>query len=124
VAVDQRIELKIVLSAARELPLDELPRFLGNLEEIRCTAMARLVTPASAVVLPDQLLDVDEAARRLGMSKDYLYRRHDRFPFTRRVGRNLRFSARGIEEYISHKDILTARRLRRTLEASELPTRG
>ena len=95
-----RAELQYVLTAAKELPAEELPRLLGELEEIRCTAMARLSAPASTTSKSDELLDVAEAAHRLGISKDYLYRHHARLPFTRRMGRGLRFSALGIEKYI------------------------
>jgi excisionase family DNA binding protein len=95
-----RDEFQNVLRAARELPVDALPRLLGDLEEIRATAMARLTAPVPAASQLDELLDVDEAARRLGTSKDYLYRNHARLPFTRRIGRSLRFSALGIEKYI------------------------
>lgn len=94
-----RAELQTVMMAARELPAGDLPRLLGELEEIRCTAMARLTTPA-AFQRPDELLTVEEAAGRLGLSVDYLYRSHSRFPFTRRMGRSLRFSSLGIDEYI------------------------
>jgi len=93
-----RDELQNALSAARQVPREELPRLLGELEEIRFTAIARL-TPAPSVAAPDELLDVSQAARRLGISTDYLYRHHSKFKFTRRVGRSLRFSAHGIEEY-------------------------
>lgn len=93
-----RQELQSALNAARQIPREELPRLLGELEEIRFTAIARL-TPAPSIAPPDELLDVDQAASRLSMSKDYLYRHHSQFPFTRRLGRSIRFSARGIEEY-------------------------
>ena|ERR1019366_4311990 len=132
-----RNELQTVMMAARELPAGELPRLLGELEEIRCTAMARLTAPApvqsqadellnaaeaarrlgeleeirctamARLTAPapvqsqaDELLNAAEAARRLGISQDYLYRHHCDFPFTRRVGRRLLFSALGIEKYI------------------------
>ena len=118
-----RDELQSALSAARQLPPEELPKLLGELEEIRCTAMARLsAVPVAA--LPEELLDVDEAARRLGMSKDYLYRHHARLPFARRIGRSLRFSARGIEDYIRQQGILTARRHGRTLGLVGIADRG
>jgi excisionase family DNA binding protein len=51
----------------------------------------------------DQLLSVDEAADRLGVSADYLYRHHKSLQFTRRVGRKLLFSAKGLEKYIAQK---------------------
>ena len=93
-----RDELQSALRAACQLSREELPRLLGELEEIRFTAIARL-TPAPSMAPPDEFLDVDEAACRLRVSKDYLYRNHAQLPFTRRMGRSLRFSARGIEEY-------------------------
>jgi predicted DNA-binding transcriptional regulator AlpA len=98
-----RAELQHVLTAAKELPAEDLPRLLGELEEIRCTAMARLTAPTFASPQSDELLDIDETARRLGTSKDYLYRHHARLPFTRRMGRSLRFSALGIEKYIRQR---------------------
>jgi hypothetical protein len=68
-----RHELQLVLMFAKELPAGELPRLLGELEEIRATAMARLTAPAMAQLQQhDELLDTAEAAHRLGISKDFL----------------------------------------------------
>jgi excisionase family DNA binding protein len=95
-----RRELESALMQAETLAPAELPRFLGDLEEIRSTAVARLTTP-TAEPLPDELLDVHEAARRLSCSPDYLYRHHSRLPFTRRpVGRKLLFSSTGLQQYL------------------------
>ena len=107
-----RDELQFVLRDARELPVQELPRLLGELEEVRCTAMARLTSPAPVQSQSDELLDVAEAARRLGLSRDYLYRHSHEFRFTRRVGRKLLFSNSGIEKYIKRQcpiDSMTAK---------------
>lgn len=95
-----RAELQNVLKAVTEIPPEQLPRLLGELEEIRCTAIARLSAPAPAQT-QEQLLDVEAAAQRLGVSKDYLYRHHAELPFTRRIGRKLLFSALGIEKQIT-----------------------
>ncbi len=94
-----RKELESALMAAQTVSAEHLPRLLGDLEEVRATALARLISPAPTPP-PDTLLDVDKAAERLGMSPDYLYRNHRRFPFTKRMGRSLRFSAQGIERYL------------------------
>ena len=105
-----RHELQVVLMAARQLPAGELPHLLGELEEIRATAMARLTS--AAPVQPqqhDELLNAGEASQRLGISKDFLYRNHRDFPFTRRVGRRLLFSSLGIEKYIRQQNVLTAK---------------
>ena len=97
-----RAELQNVLAAAKELPVEQLPRLLGDLEEIRCTAIARLSVPALAPA-QDQLLDVEAAAQRLGVSCDYLYRHHAELPFTRRIGKRLLFSSSGIEKFLRLK---------------------
>ena len=95
-----RQELRAALAAAETLPRADLPRFVGDLEEIRAVAFARLIAPTPVQQPPDELLSVQEAARRLGVSRDFLYRHHRRLPFSRRMGRNLLFSAQGIQKYI------------------------
>ncbi len=107
-----RAELQSVLQTARELPVEQLPSLLGELEEVRCTAMARLAMPTSVQAQSDELLNIAEAARRLGLSKDYLYRHHSEFSFIRRVGRKLLFSASGIERYIKQRIPLASKSAR------------
>ncbi len=55
---------------------------------------------ADTAAEPDRLLDVDTAAGRLGVSKDWLYHHAHHVPFTVRNGRLLRFSSHGIDRYI------------------------
>jgi len=50
---------------------------------------------------PDELLDVNQAAQRLGLGAGWLYRHAAKLPFTVRVNRQLRFSARRLEAYIA-----------------------
>ena len=52
---------------------------------------------------PDQLVDINKAAEILGVKVRYLYDHHDRFLFTRRIGRHLRLSTRGIARYLTRK---------------------
>ena len=52
---------------------------------------------------PDRLVDINKAAEILGVKVRYLYDHHDRFPFTRRIGRQLRFSTRGITRFLTRK---------------------
>lgn len=92
--------LERLRTVARELQAEELPSFIGELEAVKATAWARLSAPASATAEHDELLEVEAAAQRLGISKDYLYRHSRDYPFTRRQGRKLLFSAAGIEKYI------------------------
>lgn len=110
-------ELQAALDIARSLPADELPRFLGELETVRAVAWSRLSSPPAPASngAADELLDVDAAAARLGISSSYLYRHHSQFPFSRRVGRTLRFSAFGIQSYIQCSGALTPRRRLATL---------
>jgi excisionase family DNA binding protein len=93
--------LESVLQLANDLPRESLPEFLGELREVEVTALARLTqAQVPAPTGPDELVDVAEAARRLGVSKGYLYR-HRELPFARRIGRKLLFSSAGISRYIS-----------------------
>jgi predicted DNA-binding transcriptional regulator AlpA len=109
-------ELQAVLNVARNLTPEELPRLLGEIETVRAVAWSRLTLPAATgnQQVRDELLDVDAAASRLGMSASYLYRNHKRFSFSRRVGRSLRFSSEGIDGYIQESGVLTPKRRRTT----------
>jgi predicted DNA-binding transcriptional regulator AlpA len=85
-----------------------LPPALRSALVLRCAVvLAALASPAptdgfseSESRGEDRLLDVKEAAQRLGTSTDYLYRHGRTLPFTVRVGSRLRFSSRGIDRYI------------------------
>jgi excisionase family DNA binding protein len=97
-----RDSIESVLNLARSLPREELPRLLGDLAEISATASARL---SGSVVesRPDELLDVEETARRMGVSKDYLYRHQGKFPFARRIGRKLLFLSSGLDKFLARR---------------------
>lgn len=95
-----RQELQPVLEEAKTLAREELPKLLGELEEVRVTALARLTLPVAAATR-DESLDVSEAARRLGVSTSYLYHHSRDFSFARHQGRKLLFSARGIEAHLA-----------------------
>ena len=63
-------------------------------------------TPES--IAPDdevgnRLLTVDEVATRLHLSREVVYRRARRWPFTRRIGRALRFSPTGLEAWLARQ---------------------
>jgi predicted DNA-binding transcriptional regulator AlpA len=103
-------ELEAVLNRARTLAADELPRFLGELETIRAVAWSRLMAAPAAKQASDELITIEEAARRLGVSCSFLYRNHGQYAFSRRVGRSLRFSSQGIQSHIEHTGVLTPRR--------------
>lgn len=97
-----RDSLESVLDMARSLPREDLPRLLGDLAEISATANARL-TSSVVETRSDEMLDVEESARRMGVSKDYLYRHQKKFTFARRIGRKLLFSSVGLEKFLARR---------------------
>ncbi len=102
-------EITDTLARALEaIPPEELPLLIGELARLQAEASVRLTSGAAnrrrdrTPEAPDVLLGVEEAARRLGSSPDYLYRSKD-LPFRERIGRRVRFSAKGIERYIRQR---------------------
>jgi excisionase family DNA binding protein len=94
-------ELDAVLKIARSTNAEDLPRFLGDLETVRAVAWQRLSTPTPRVQQStEEMVDVHEAARRLGVSTKYLYTNQSRFHFTRHLGRRVLFSATDLNAYI------------------------
>lgn len=98
-------DLDHLFAALDELPVDRLPELIGALETAKGRAWVRLTAPApgtSSAAEHDETVDVDEAARLLGMSRSWVYRHAGRLPFGRRVGRRaLRFSTAGIRRYLA-----------------------
>ena len=86
-------------------PATELPRLIGDLEAARAAAWARLTAPAPPEPAVDgardepRNLDVAEAARRLGMSRDWLYRHATELPFALRIGRRVVFDSVALERW-------------------------
>ncbi len=81
---------------------DQIPAALGALAEADACLRLRLVeSPASLAAKEDRLLTVEVVAARLAVAQDYVYRHADGWPFTRRVGRLLRFSASGLAEWLA-----------------------
>ena len=106
-----RDKLRNLLIAALALPSEEMAGLLGEVEEFKLKAMMRLATPALAKVsVYDELLDVEEAARRLGVTVDHLYRHSADYAFTRKIGGRLRFSTLGIEQFINEKPKVNGKR--------------
>ena len=91
-----------------KIPLQAIPALLCQLAALHSALAARLLSEPAPADGPepdaDTLLEVAEAARRLGTTKDWLYRHAQRLPFTVRMGpRQLRFSAKGLERYIRQR---------------------
>jgi hypothetical protein len=77
-----------------------LTRCAGVLSALAVTdILAPIMSPPASA---DRLVDVAEAARRLAVSKDYVYRHAGEWPFTVRRGRKLGFSEQGIATYLQN----------------------
>ncbi len=91
------------------LPPDTIPPLMTQLAALQSALAARLLAASTCNGQPearveDRLLSVPEAAQKLGVSEDWLYRKASKLPFTVRLGpRQLRFSERGIEKYIRQR---------------------
>jgi predicted DNA-binding transcriptional regulator AlpA len=97
------------------LPREMLARLpVSALVEFRCQLRHALADVEAALALRDttpgappsasaeDLLDVTEAAKRLRMSRTWVYRHADAFPFTVRLDGALRFDPRGIAAWLAN----------------------
>ena len=90
-----------------EIPPKEAADLLARVAVIQAALAAQVVarapTEIGAEPRPpmDRLLSPSEAGRLLGVTVRWLYDHADKLPFTRRLSRKaLRFSERGLEEYM------------------------
>jgi predicted DNA-binding transcriptional regulator AlpA len=91
-------------SLVEKTPAPELPQLIGDLEAARAAAWARLTTPAADKPRDEpgqeaRNLDVAEAAKRLGISRDWLYRHASELPFALRIGRRVVFDSLALERW-------------------------
>lgn len=93
--------LAAAAEAIRDADADELPAIVGELEALKAVAWSRMLAPPPPARDEggDQNVSADEAARRLGLSKDWLYKHADALPFAVKIGRRVLFSARGLERW-------------------------
>ncbi len=94
--------LDVLDQAAAAFALPEVADLIGRLVSIEERARLRLrqaADPGAVLTAPDDNLSAADAARRLGMSRDWLYRNARRLPFAGRIGRRVVFSARGLERW-------------------------
>jgi len=94
---------------AQELPPEAARDLLARLAPLQTVLLAQAIRPpagANGQGEPEgqgDLLTVEEAARKLRVSTDWLYRRAGKLPFTVRLGRQLRFSEWGLDRYIRQR---------------------
>lgn len=84
------------------VPPGRIPALLSQLSALQGAMAARLISADrdEPMSVEDTLLTVDQAAERLGVSTDWLFRRSRTLPFVVRLGRHLWFSNRGIDRYL------------------------
>ncbi len=83
-------------------PREDLPVLVGQLEAAKAAAWARLSVPAPATAVEtkgDGNISAEEAARRLGVSRSWIYKNARALPFTVRIGRRLVCSIPGLERW-------------------------
>lgn len=92
-------------SRVSDLDPGQIPALIAQLSAVQASMAARLVTAAQDDdnEAENQLLTIEQAAARLGVSKDWLYRRTSKLQFVVRVGRHVRFSSSGIDRYIRNR---------------------
>ena len=94
---------------AADVPTDAIPALLAQVaaEQARLSALETALAARLAQAAPtngphqDQLLTIEEAAPKLGTTRDWL-RRHPDLPFVVRFSPGqVRYSAKGIERFIA-----------------------
>ena len=95
-------QIDVAIPDPRQVPIERIPFLLKQLAGLQMALTARLVQNPTEdyTVTADRLLKIDEAAQKLRTSRDWLYRNSTRLPFTRRIGRSIRFSERGLDLFI------------------------
>ena len=102
-------ELAAAPERASTLPAPVLQALLTRCGALHATLVGALRVAAAqqqgraSAEEADALLDIEAAALRLATSVDWLYRHSKDLPFVVRNGRQLRFSAHGIDRYIRER---------------------
>jgi len=88
------------------LPSEAVPQLFSELMRLQALLVTRLLATSGKQEVSDsegdRLLDVTEAAKKLGLSRDALYRNH--YPFVVKIGKHRRFSNKGIEKFIRNRE--------------------
>ena len=94
------IGLDDLVAGANPASRDEAVSLMGLLAAAQIR-LAKIVADLAMSQTEDRLLDVDEAAQKLGVQPGWLYRRTRNLPFLVRLDGQIRFSAVGIDRYIA-----------------------
>ena len=90
-------------AACEETDPSDLPGLIGELEHLKAIAQLRLFGQAPAIPVEDSLLDTEQAAEILAVTKEWLYSRND-LPFIVRPGPGQRrYSRLGLQKWIKRQ---------------------
>src|SRR5262245_53249571 len=99
---------RVPLEALDEVPAEDLPAVALCLAALQGRAAARSLEACTRIAAAsskgsEALLDVREAAARLNLSVDWLYGNAKTLPFTRRLGRAVRFDPAVLARWLAHR---------------------
>lgn len=96
------ISLDALVAGTTPSSRDEAVALMGLLAAAQ-TRLAAIMASMVVTSTEDRLLDVDEAAKVLGVDRQWLYRRTRTLPFAVRLAGKVRFSAAGIQLFIARR---------------------
>jgi predicted DNA-binding transcriptional regulator AlpA len=99
-------QLEFVMNQIQAAPREELGEWLSAVAELQAVVLSRLATaPQLAPTAPiPEVLDVDQAAALIGMSRQWLYNNYARLPHIRIGGGKkprLRFRRRDLDAWLA-----------------------
>ena len=98
-------ELAADPSQVMDLDPAEVAAVLAKAEGLAAVARARLARATGERGREPELLTARQVGERLGLTERQIYRRADRWPFTRRLGpKTLRFDPAGLASYFGRGD--------------------
>lgn len=110
VSIPKLEEISESPAVVSQLPADIVEALLGKCSVAQGALVGRLLAlrasgngQGQAEGNGDSLLTAKEAAAKLGMSEDYLYRNGSKLPFVVRIGRQVRYSEAGMEKFIRQR---------------------
>ena len=100
-----RQQIQKILDAAHRCKLEELVSLVPYAAALLSVLLTRLLALQQQTAMPDTdyLLNTEEVATRLGKSTKWVRDNVEILPFALQVGKEHRFSARGLEEWIAEQ---------------------
>jgi len=93
----------IAAGSAPSLTREDIRSVLCRLAAIQSRIAAHIAEGEGTPPPEDRLLTADEAATRLGVKRQWLYRRSNRLPFVVRLDGKVRYSSHGIDHFIASR---------------------